>query len=89
MFTLAPSLCASSNACRKATDSRWEKLNDQNPAACRGYVRRDIASHLKYAASLPKCRNELRLPMVPVSKANEKQIKDALVQSILDMVEAA
>lgn len=42
---------------------------------------------VKYAASLlGKCRNELRLPMVSVSKHTEKLVKDAMVGALLDVV---
>lgn len=88
---IAPSLCAQMhNAWRSGDVALAQKLNEQIQPLVEVLFVETSPSPVKYAASLlGKCRNELRLPMVPVSKANEKQIKDALVQSILDMVEAA
>ncbi len=43
---------------------------------------------VKYAASLlGKCRNELRLPMVPVSKATEKALRDAMADASIALPE--
>ena len=88
---IAPSLCAKMQAAWRSGDiAAAQKLNDQLMPLIEVLFVETSPSPVKYAASLlGKCRNELRLPMVPVSKTNEKQIKDAMVQSILDMVEAA
>ncbi|MDD2325530.1 MAG: 4-hydroxy-tetrahydrodipicolinate synthase [Alphaproteobacteria bacterium] len=88
---IAPSLCAKMQAAWRNGDiATAQKINDQLMPLIEVLFVETSPSPVKYAASLiGKCRNELRLPMVPVSKANEKQIKDAMVQSILDMVEAA
>ena len=88
---IAPSLCAKLQAAWRNGDiATAQKINDQLMPLIEVLFVETSPSPVKYAASLiGKCRNELRLPMVPVSKANEKQIKDAMVQSILDMVEAA
>lgn len=88
---IAPSLCAQMhNAWRKGDLAAAQKLNDQIQPLVEVLFVETSPSPVKYAASLlGKARNELRLPMVPVTKANEKHIKEALVQSILDLVEAA
>jgi len=88
---IAPALCAKMQAAWRGGDiATAQKINDQLMPLIEVLFVETSPSPVKYAASLiGKCRNELRLPMVPVSKANEKQIKDAMVQSILDMVEAA
>lgn len=88
---IAPSLCAQMHAAwRKGDVITAQKLNDQIQPLVEVLFVETSPSPVKYAASLlGKCRNELRLPMVPVSKASEKQIKEALVQSILDLVDAA
>lgn len=88
---VAPALCAKMHAAWRAGDvAAAQKINQQlNPLVEVLFIETS-PSPVKYAASLiGKCRNELRLPMVPVAKNNEKQIKDAMVNSILDMVEAA
>lgn len=88
---IAPSLCAKMQAAWRNGDiAAAQKLNEQLMPLIEVLFVETSPSPVKFAASLlNKCRNELRLPMVPVSKANEKQIKDAMVHSILDMVDAA
>jgi len=88
---IAPNLCAQMhNAWRSGDVATAQKLNEQIQPLVEVLFMETSPSPVKYAASLlGKCRNELRLPMVPVSKTNEKHIKEALVQSILDLVEAA
>ncbi len=88
---IAPALCSQMHtAWQKGDVALAQKLNEQIQPLVEVLFVETSPSPVKYAASLlGKCRNELRLPMVPVSKANEKHIKEALVQSILDMVEAA
>jgi len=88
---IAPSLCSKMQAAWRNGDvAAAQKINDQLMPLIEVLFIETSPAPVKYAASLlGKCANELRLPMVPASKANEKQIKDAMVQSILDMVEAA
>ncbi len=88
---IAPALCAKMQAAWRAGDiAAAQKINDQLMPLIEVLFVETSPSPVKYAASLlGKCRNELRLPMVPVTKANEKQIKDAMVASILDMVDDA
>ena len=88
---IAPSLCSKMQAAWRNGDiAMAQKLNEQLMPLIEVLFVETSPSPVKYAASLlGKCRNELRLPMVTVNKSNEKQIKDAMVNSILDMVEAA
>ncbi|MDD3181710.1 MAG: 4-hydroxy-tetrahydrodipicolinate synthase [Alphaproteobacteria bacterium] len=88
---IAPSLCAKMQAAWRNGDiAAAQNINETLMPLIEVLFVETSPSPVKYAASLlNKCRNELRLPMVPVSKANEKQIKDAMVNSILDMVDAA
>ncbi|HAX91531.1 MAG TPA: 4-hydroxy-tetrahydrodipicolinate synthase [Rhodospirillaceae bacterium] len=88
---IAPSLCAKMHAAWKAGDvATAQKMNDRLMPLIEVMFIETSPSPVKYAASLiGKGKNELRLPMVPVTKASEKLIKDAMVNSILDMVEAA
>lgn len=88
---IAPSLCSKMQAAwRDGNIAEAQRLNEVLMPLIEVLFVETSPSPVKYAASLlNKCRNELRLPMVPVTKANEKQIKDAMVNSILDMVEAA
>ncbi len=88
---IAPKLCATMQAAwRKGDLALAQKLNDQLMPLIEALFIETSPGPVKYAAALlGKCVNELRLPMVPVTKANEKKIKDAMGEAILDMVEAA
>lgn len=88
---IAPALCAKMHAAWRCGDlAAAQTYNERLMPLIEALFLETSPSPVKYAASLlGKCRNELRLPMVPVGKANEVLIKDAMVNAILDQVEAA
>ncbi len=84
---VAPKLAAGmQNAWRKGDIAAAQKVNMQLAPLVEALFVETSPGPVKYAASLlGKCRNELRLPLVPVGKATEKLVKDAMVQALLDV----
>ncbi len=84
---IAPSLMVKmQEAWKKGDIATAQKLNDQMRPLIEALFVETSPAPVKYAASLlGKCRNELRLPMVPVSKNTEKLLKDAMAGALLDM----
>ena len=84
---IAPALCAQmQNAWAHGDVATAQKLNLQLAPLCEALFAETSPAPVKFAASLlGHCRNELRLPMVPVSKATEKLVKDAMVDALLDV----
>lgn len=84
---IAPALCAQmQNAWALGDIATAQNLNAQLAPLYDTLFAETSPAPVKYAASLlGRCRNELRLPMVPVTKATEKLVKDAMVQALLDV----
>ncbi len=84
---VAPKLASEmQNAWRKGDIATAQKINFQLAPLVEALFVETSPGPVKYAASLlGKCRNELRLPLVPVGKATEKLVKDAMVQALLDV----
>lgn len=77
---IAPALCAQlHNAWRKGDLATAQKINDQLMPLHDALFAETSPGPVKYAASLlGLCRYEYRLPLVPISKANEKIVEDAM-----------
>jgi 4-hydroxy-tetrahydrodipicolinate synthase len=77
---IAPALCSQMhNAWAKGDMATAQKINDQLMPLHDALFSETSPGPVKYAAALlGLCRYELRLPMVPVSKATEKLVEDAL-----------
>ncbi|MDD5585866.1 MAG: 4-hydroxy-tetrahydrodipicolinate synthase [Alphaproteobacteria bacterium] len=84
---IAPALCARmQDAWRKGDIAAAQKINEQLAPLVEALFVETSPSPVKFAASLlGKCRNELRLPMVPVSKATEKLVREAMAGALLDV----
>ena len=84
---VAPALCAQmQNAWRKGDFATAQRINEQLAPLVEALFVETSPAPIKYAASLlGKCRSDLRLPMVPVSKATEKLVKDAMAAALLDV----
>lgn len=76
----APRLCALfQNACQQGNYAEALALQDKLLPLHKALFLENNPGGIKYAASrLGLCRNEFRLPVVPVSKANEQAIDAAL-----------
>ena len=87
LSNVAPALCAQmQNAWQKGDVATAQRLNYQLAPLAEALFVETSPAPIKYAVSLlGKCQNELRLPLVPVSKNTEKLIKDAMVQGMLDV----
>jgi 4-hydroxy-tetrahydrodipicolinate synthase len=77
---VAPALCAQMHKAWASGDiTTAQKIGDQLMPLHDAMFVETSPGPVKYAASLlGLCRYELRLPMVPVSKATEKAVEDAL-----------
>jgi 4-hydroxy-tetrahydrodipicolinate synthase len=84
---VAPALCAQmQNAWAKGDIATAQKINAQLAPLVEALFVETSPAPVKFAASLlGKCRNELRLPMVPVSKATEKLVREAMAGALLDV----
>ncbi len=87
---IAPALCAQmQNAWRSGDIATAQRANAQLAPLAEALFAESSPGPVKFAASLlGKCRNELRLPLVPVLKHTEKLVKDAMVQALLDVPHA-
>jgi 4-hydroxy-tetrahydrodipicolinate synthase len=87
LSNIAPALCAQlQEAWAKGNIVLAQSLNAQLAPLVEALFVETSPGPVKYAASLlGKCRNELRLPMIPVSKHTEKLVKDAMVGALLDV----
>jgi 4-hydroxy-tetrahydrodipicolinate synthase len=88
---IAPALCASlHNAWTKGDVASAQKINEQLMPLHEALFCEISPGPVKYAASLMGlCRYEFRLPMVPISKANEKIVEEALRKAGLLSADAA
>ncbi len=79
---IAPALCAEMHkAWQKGDMKTVQKINDQLMPLHEAMFIETSPGPVKYAASLlGLCRNEFRLPLVPVSKATEKMVEEALIK---------
>lgn len=86
---VAPALCAEMQAAWSRGDiATAQRLNYQLAPLAEALFVEPNPTPVKYAASLlGKCRNELRLPLVPASKSTEKLVKEAMVHALLDVAE--
>ena len=77
---VAPRLCALfQNACQQGNYAEALELQDKLVHLHKSLFLENNPGGIKYAVSrLGRCRNEFRLPVVPVSKANEEAIDVAL-----------
>ncbi len=77
---IAPALCAQlHNAYAKGDLATAQKINAQLAPLHDAMFCETSPGPVKYAASLlGKCRYEFRLPLVPIDKANEKIVEDAM-----------
>ena len=77
---VAPALCAQMHAAWARGDiATAQKINDQLMPLHDALFCETSPGPVKYAASLlGLCRYEFRLPLVPISKANEKIVEEAL-----------
>ena len=77
---VAPKLCAQfQNACQQGNYSAALMLQDKLVHLHKNLFLENNPGGVKYAASrLGLCRNEFRLPLTPISKANEQAIDFAL-----------
>ncbi len=77
---IAPKLCAQlQNACQQGNYAAALMLQDKLVHLHKNLFLENNPGGVKYAASrLGLCRNELRLPLVPISEVNEKAIDFAL-----------
>ena len=77
---VAPRLCSQlQNACQQGNYAAALMLQDKLVHLHKNLFLENNPGGVKYAASrLGLCRNELRLPLVPISEANEKAIDFAL-----------
>lgn len=88
---VAPRLCAKLHAAwREGNLAEAQRYNEALLPLAEILFIETSPAPVKFAASLlGKCRNELRLPMVPVSAASEARIKEVVVSTVLELVEAA
>ncbi|MDX9690095.1 MAG: 4-hydroxy-tetrahydrodipicolinate synthase, partial [Alphaproteobacteria bacterium] len=88
---VAPSLCSRMQAAWRAGDvALAQKLNLQLLPLVEALFVETSPGPAKFAVSLlGKCRNELRLPMVPVSKATEEKVHKAMTGAMIDLAQAA
>ena len=87
---IAPSLCKQlQQAWAKGDLATAQRINDLLSPLHAAMFCETSPGPVKYAASLMGlCRYELRLPLVPISKASEKIVEDALAQvGLLNSVE--
>jgi len=84
---VAPSLCAKmQEAWRNGDIATAQKINDQIAPLIEALFVETSPAPVKFAASLlGKCRNELRLPLVPVTRATEKIVREAMSGALLDV----
>ncbi|MFY9287361.1 MAG: 4-hydroxy-tetrahydrodipicolinate synthase [Alphaproteobacteria bacterium] len=77
---IAPALCAQMhNAWAKGDVATAQKINDQLMPLHDALFAETSPGPVKYAASLlGLCRYEFRLPLVPIAKANEKLVEEAM-----------
>jgi len=77
---IAPALCAQMQAAWAKGDLKTaEKINEQLMPLHEALFTETSPGPVKYAASLlGLCRYELRLPLVPIAKASEKAVEEAL-----------
>ena len=77
---IAPRLCADlHDAWNKGDLATAQKINDLLTPLHDAMFCETSPGPVKYAASLlGLCRYELRLPMVPIAKASEKAVEDAM-----------
>jgi 4-hydroxy-tetrahydrodipicolinate synthase len=77
---VAPKLCAQfQNACQQGNYAEALTLQDRLMPLHKALFLENNPAGIKYAASkLNLCRNEFRLPVVPVTRANEEAIDAAL-----------
>lgn len=80
---VAPKLCAQfQNACMQGNFSAALMLQDKLVPLHKSLFLENNPGGIKYAASkLGLCGNELRLPVVPISDANEKAIDSAMASA--------
>jgi 4-hydroxy-tetrahydrodipicolinate synthase len=80
---IAPKLCSQfQNACQQGNYALALELQDRLAPLHRTIFLEGNPGGVKYAASrLGLCRNEFRLPVVPVSKATEQAIDEALAHA--------
>jgi len=80
---VAPKLCAQfQNACQQGNFAQALELQDRLVHLHKNLFLENNPGGVKYAASrLGLCRNEFRLPLAPVSKANEQAIDSALAHA--------
>jgi 4-hydroxy-tetrahydrodipicolinate synthase len=88
---VAPSLCSRMQAAWRAGDvALAQSLNLQLLPLVEAMFAETSPGPVKYAVSLlGKCRNELRLPMVSVSKATEEKVRAAMSGAMIDLAKAA
>lgn len=84
---IAPALTAQMQAAWRNKDiATAQRINEQLAPLVEALFVETSPGPIKYAASLMgKCQNELRLPMIPVSKTTEKLVKDAMASALLDV----
>lgn len=84
---IAPRLCADlQEAWAAGNITKAQAINTQLAPLVEAMFVETSPAPVKFGASLlGKCRNELRLPMVTVTKHTETIVKDAMVQAILDV----
>lgn len=77
---VAPALCAQMhNAFEKGDLKTAQKIHDQMMPLHDAMFCETSPGPVKYAANLlGLCRYEFRLPLIPIDKANEKTVKDAM-----------
>lgn len=87
LSNVAPSMCVEmQEAWTRGDVSTAQRINLQLAPLVEALFAETSPAPVKYAASLlGKCLNELRLPMVPVSKHTEKQLKEAMAGALLDV----
>ena len=80
---VAPKLCSQlQNACQQGNYAEALTLQDKLVPLHKSLFLENNPAGVKYAASkLGLCRNEFRLPVVPVTRANEEAIDAALVHA--------
>ncbi len=88
---VAPGLCAQfQNACLAGDFRRALTLHDQLMPLHEALFVESSPAPVKYAASrLGLCREELRLPLVPITEASRRVVDEALVKTGLIQKEAA
>lgn len=88
---VTPSLCSRMQAAWRAGDvALAQKLNLQLLPLVEALFVETSPGPVKYAVSLlGMCRNELRLPMVPVSKATEEKVRAAMTGAMINLAKAA